>query len=66
MGETSKDIQAHVLNCDKIEELDEVNGESQLCWVWCETHRRFEWHSLPLDRVDGGGKLTTQRRPVSW
>jgi hypothetical protein len=53
--EAAMDKAAHVLNCNMIEELDEMNDDTQLCWVWCETHRKFEWHSLHFEYVKNGG-----------
>ena len=63
-GKTSR--LKHTLNCDRIEGWDEINGDVQLCLVWCETHRALEWHSLDLDRVETGGMFTTSKEPVSW
>lgn len=56
----------HVLNCDNIEEWDELNDDSQLVWVWCETHKKYEWHSVHLDYAQGGGILRTAKKPVVW
>lgn len=56
----------HELNCDRIEEADEINGDDQLVWIWCGTHRRFEWHSVPVENVRGGGKWVSTRKPVQW
>lgn len=56
----------HLLDCDRIEEFDEINGDDQLVWVWCNTHARLEWHSIDLDKLDEGGLLTTSKREVNW
>ncbi len=57
----------HILDCERIGEFDEINGAHQLCWVWCRTHSKFEWHSLPVDMAnDRQGVFTTNQKPVSW
>lgn len=57
----------HVLDCSRIEEFDELNDDTQLCWVWCLTHEKLEWHSLPLDYVDTqDGIYRTSKKEVSW
>lgn len=56
----------HILNCDNIEEWDELNDGLQLVWVWCNTHSKYEWHSVPLDYVEGGGIYQTSSKEVSW
>lgn len=57
----------HVLDCSRIEEADEVNGEMQLCWAWCQSHDRLEWHSLPLASVEGqSGLVSVSTDPVRW
>lgn len=56
----------HILNCDDIDDWDELNGDSQLVWVWCRVHSKYEWHSIPIDLVEGGGTYRTERRPVEW
>lgn len=56
----------HVLDCDRIEEEDEENDDTQLCWVWCQTHQKLEWHSLPYDFVHGGGLYRTSGNEVKW
>lgn len=58
--------QEHVLICDDIDEWDEINDGMQLVWVWCQTHKKYEWHSVPQDLVDGGGIYRSERKPVSW
>lgn len=56
----------HVLNCDNIDEWDEINDDLQLVWVWCETHKKYEWHSVPRDLVNVGGIYRTSNKEVSW
>ena len=59
--------QEHVLDCSRIEEFDEENDGSQLCWVWCRTHGKLEWHSLPYDYVrQQDGLWRTSKKEVSW
>lgn len=54
----------HRLNCHDIDDLDEISGEMQIALVWCETHRRYEWHSIDRDYVRYGGTLETNRKPL--
>lgn len=57
----------HVLVCSEIDDFDEINGDTQLCWVWCNTHRKYEWHSLPIENVkQQDGIIKTTKNPVSW
>ena len=59
--------QGHVLDCSRIAEFDEIDDGTQLCWVWCQTHSRNEWHSLPLDFVEmQDGLFRTSKKPVTW
>jgi len=40
----------HRLDLSQIDELDEIDGDGlQACLVWCDTHRRYEWHWLETD-----------------
>lgn len=57
----------HILDCSCISEFDEIDCDTQLCWVWCQTHEKLEWHSLPLDFVEmQDGIYRTTRKEVSW
>lgn len=57
----------HELDCSRIEDFDEINGEYQLCWVWCRTHRKLEWHSLPIEYAeDQDGIWRTDKAEVKW
>ena len=38
----------HDLDRSIIDDRDEISGDEQCCLVWCKSHRRFEWHWLPL------------------
>ncbi len=40
-----------VLDYDHIWDLDEISGDEQLCMVWCETHKQYEWHWIFLDDI---------------
>lgn len=65
---TAKQVeQGHVLDCSRIEEFDELNDDTQLCWVWCRTHSKLEWHSLPIDYAEmQDGVWRTSGNEVSW
>lgn len=56
----------HQLDCGLIDDLDEIDDGHQLAWVWCLTHKKYEWHSIPLDNVRLGGIRPTDRKPVQW
>ena len=38
----------HKLDPSEIDDLDEISGDEQLCLVWCETHKTYEWHWLQM------------------
>jgi hypothetical protein len=46
----------HVLDYSEIEEPDEISGDEQYVLVWCNTHKKHEWHWLNRDLIN------TQRR----
>lgn len=48
--EVLKDGKKHKLDLSEIDELDEISGDEQLALVWCDTHRKYEWHWLPRER----------------
>ena len=54
----------HFLDCDEIDELDEINGDSQLALVWCSTHNKYEWHNLSRSQIKSGGTLDTDAKPL--
>lgn len=33
---------------DALDELGEISGseQQQYCYVWCRTHKKYEWHWL--------------------
>lgn len=39
----------HDLDTSQIDDRDEISGDEQQCLVWCDTHRKWEWHWLPID-----------------
>lgn len=51
----------HDLDTSEIDERDEIDGDEQLCLVWCDTHGNYEWHWLPYDRPR---KLRKTSKPV--
>lgn len=56
----------HVIDTGEIDELDEINGDDQLCLVWCTTHGNYEWHSIDRDYVGSGHLITIESNEVSW
>ncbi len=34
----------HVLDFGEIDALDEISGDEQYVLVWCNTHKKHEWH----------------------
>lgn len=38
------DTRPHVLDYSEIDELDEISGDEQLVYIWCETHQEYEQH----------------------
>lgn len=56
----------HELDCCEIADWDEIDDGMQLVWVWCDTHKKNEWHSIPLGMVRHGGTFIKTRKPVQW
>lgn len=56
----------HELDCSEIDSLDEIDEDCQLSLVWCDTHQKYEWHSIHMDYVRHGGSLVVRRKVVSW
>lgn len=56
----------HILDCDNIDDLDEIDEDSQLSWVWCTIHKKYEWHSIHLDNVEYGGLIKRSGKEVGW
>lgn len=44
--------QTHNLDLDEVDDLDEISGDEQLSLVWCRTHKKYEWHWLPVSEVN--------------
>jgi hypothetical protein len=65
-GRVGMNREHHCLDCDHIDALDELNGEEQLASVWCRDHLEFEWHSIPRWRVQHGGTVTFNTKPIKW
>lgn len=53
----------HELNTGEIDELDEIDDESQLAFIWCNTHQRYESHYIPI-RLIGSGVTITRRKVI--
>lgn len=47
----------HVLDTGQIDSLDELDDDSQLALVWCESHSKYEWHYVPLDMIGHTAEL---------
>jgi hypothetical protein len=50
----------HDLDFSEIDDLDEISGDQQLAFVWCDRHRVHEWHWIDVGRVQ-----TSKRRHTS-
>jgi hypothetical protein len=57
------DPDLHELDTGEIDELDELDDDSQLALIWCCTHRRYESHYIPLDLI-GSGAIVTRRKKL--
>ena len=42
----------HELDPHDVDERDEIDEYQQLCLVWCETCRKYEWHWIDLPEGD--------------
>lgn len=56
----------HVLDCYNIDQLDEIDEDNQLVSVWCVTHEKYEWMSVPRSMVRNGGTYRTKKKEISW
>lgn len=54
----------HILDTGEIDSLDEVDDGDQLALVWCETHKIYEWHYLPLDVIGQTGTIVRTTKPI--
>lgn len=54
----------HELWCWEVDSLDETDDESQLAYVWCETHQKYEWHNLLQREIGRSVTRYTDRNPV--
>jgi hypothetical protein len=41
----------HDLDYNEIDELDEISGDEQYVYIWCDTHQTHEWHWVPIERI---------------
>lgn len=55
----------HMLNCQLIDSLDEIDDDHQLALVWCISHWKYEWHNLPR-RLIGGDEVIDRRTKPGW
>jgi hypothetical protein len=46
----------HDLDYSEIDDLDEISGDEQFVLIWCATHRRWEWHWVPIRLVRIGAR----------
>ena len=56
----------HLLDCGDIDDYDEINGYDQLVWIWCLTHKKYEWHSVPMNKLGHSVTHVKQTKPVEW
>lgn len=54
-----------VLDCDMIDEFDELDDCRQRVLVWCKTHKKLEWHYVPFDLVSFGGDYRPGHKAVA-
>jgi hypothetical protein len=54
---TDKSVQrpteTHDLDYGQIDDLDEIDEYRQQAFVWCNTHRKYEWHWVGLRLITG-------------
>jgi hypothetical protein len=53
----------HQLDTAHIDTRDEIDEDTQLVGVWCDTHQIFEWHRLRRDGLGGVQTVYTDRPP---
>lgn len=53
----------HELNTGEIDELDEIDGDCQLAFIWCNTHQHYESHSIPIGLI-GSGSIVVRRKVI--
>jgi hypothetical protein len=41
----------HDLDYDEIDELDEISGDYQYVYIWCDIHQTHEWHWVPIEQI---------------
>lgn len=56
----------HILDTTDIEDRDEINDGEQLVWVWCQIHKRYEWHNISLHAIEHGFLLDYDTKPVEF
>lgn len=44
----------HQIDPTQVDSLDEISGDQQLALVWCETHKKWEWHSVDRGLLGAG------------
>ena len=52
----------HEIDCSNVDDLDEIDDDCQLALVWCNTHKRFEWHNVRRADLKEGNTLVTNTR----
>jgi hypothetical protein len=50
MIKTTANGEEHHVDPSDIDEGDEIDGDQQLCLVWCDTHQVYEWHWIDRGR----------------
>lgn len=59
------DPHKHLLDTGEIDEQDEMDDDSQLCAIWCEIHKKYEWHYVPVDLI-GSGAILDRTTRTGW
>jgi len=44
LKEKCPEEETHDLDYCEIDDLDEISGDQQLAFIWCNTHEQYEWH----------------------
>lgn len=59
------DPHRHELDTGQVDSLDEIDEDSQLALVWCDSHGKYEWHNIPRDLIGRTSRLVRITR-AGW